>query len=87
VNMCYPPLQWQTYDVTFQAPRFDSSSNKQKDAVVTVLHNGVTIHDQREIPRPTGGALDNNVSEPGGIYLQDHGNLVQFRNIWLVEQK
>ena len=87
VNMCYPPLQWQTYDVTFQAPRFDSSGNKQKDAVVTVLHNGVTIHDQREIPRPTGGALDNNVAEPGGIYLQDHGNLVQFRNVWLVEQK
>jgi hypothetical protein len=86
VNMCYPPGQWQTYDITFRAPRFDGSGNKQKDAVVTVVHNGVTIHDQRPIPHPTGGALDGNVSEPGGVYLQDHGNLVRFRNIWLVEQ-
>lgn len=87
VNVCYPPLQWQTYDVTFQAPRFDAGGNKEKDAVVTVLHNGVTIHDQLRIPQPTPGALDSNVAAPGGIYLQDHGNLVQFRNIWLVEQK
>jgi hypothetical protein len=87
VNVCYPPGQWQTYDITFQAARFDGSGNKQKDAVVMVLHNGVTIHDQRPIPHPTGGALDSNVSEPGGVYLQDHGNLVQFRNIWLVEEK
>jgi hypothetical protein len=87
VNMCYPPLEWQTYDVTFQAPRFDGSGNQQSDAVVTVLHNGVMIHDQRKIPHPTGGALDSNVSEPGGVYLQDHGNMVQFRNIWLVESQ
>ncbi len=80
VNMCYPPGQWQTYDVTFRAPR---SGEK---AVATVVHNGVTIHEQLRIPGPTGGALDGNVLEPGGIYLQDHGNLVQFRNIWLMEQ-
>ena len=47
--------------------------------------NGVTIHDNLALPKPTGGALDGNVAEPGGIYLQDHGNPVQFRNIWLVE--
>jgi hypothetical protein len=87
VNMCLPPMQWQTYDITFQAPRFGSGGSKEADAVVTVVHNGVTIHDQRRLPGPTGGALDNNISEPGGIYLQDHGNLVQFRNIWLVEQE
>lgn len=80
VNVCYPPEQWQTYDVTFRAPRSDEK------AVVTVVHNGVTIHDQLKIPGPTGGALDGDILEPGGIYLQDHGNLVQFRNIWLVEQ-
>ena len=85
VNMCLPPLQWQTYDITFQAPRFDASGNKTEDAVVTVVHNGVTIHDHRKLPAPTGGAMDDNISEPGGIYLQDHGNPVQFRNIWLVE--
>jgi len=85
VNMCLSPLQWQTYDITFQAPRFDASGNKTEDAVVTVVHNGVTIHDRRKLPGPTGGAMDGNVAEPGGIYLQDHGNPVRFRNIWLVE--
>ncbi len=85
VNMCLPPMQWQTYDITFQAPRFDAGGNKTENAVVTVVHNGVTIHDRRKLPVPTGGAIDGNLSEPGGIYLQDHGNPVQFRNIWLVE--
>jgi len=86
VNMCSPPMQWQTYDVTFRVPRFDEKGSKTSDASLTMLHNGVTIHNRVKIPNPTGGALDNKLSEPGGIYLQDHGNLVQFRNIWLVEQ-
>lgn len=85
VNMCLPPGQWQTYDITFQAPRFDTAGRKTEDATVTVVHNGVTIHDRLRLPHPTGGAMDGNISEPGGIYLQDHGNAVQFRNIWLVE--
>ncbi|MBN2315183.1 MAG: DUF1080 domain-containing protein [Sedimentisphaerales bacterium] len=85
VNMCAPPMQWQTYDITFTAPRFDNAGAIAQNARVTVVHNGVTIHDERVLPGPTGGALDNNVAEPGGIYLQDHGNPVQFRNIWLVE--
>ena len=85
VNMCLPPMQWQTYDITFRAPRFDASGAKTDDAVITMVHNGMTIHDRRAIPGPTGGALDGNVAQPGGIYLQDHGNPVQFRNIWLVE--
>ena len=80
VNMCAPPMQWQTYDITFHAPKSESAG-----ATVTVVHNGVTIHNDLIIPKPTGGALDSNVTEPGGIYLQDHGNPVQFRNIWLVE--
>jgi len=84
VNMCAPPIQWQTYDITFYAPRFDSAGTKTQDAYVTVLHNGVTIHDERKIPKPTVASLDSNIAEPGGIYLQDHGNPVQFRNIWLV---
>lgn len=85
VNMCAPPMQWQTYDFTFHAPRFDDSGDKRSDACVTTFHNGVKIHDRVKIPNPTGGAVDDNVTEPGGIYLQDHGNPVQFRNIWLVE--
>jgi hypothetical protein len=78
VNMCAPPAQWQTYDITFGAAKAGSPAR------ATVVHNGVTIHDEIEL-RLTGGALDNNVNEPGGIYLQDHSNPMQFRNIWLVE--
>jgi hypothetical protein len=85
VNMCAPPTQWQTYDITFQAPRFDSEGNRISKPTLTVLHNGVLIHDKTEARGPTTAALGGKATEPGGIYLQDHGNPVQYRNIWLVE--
>ncbi len=85
INMCAPPLQWQTYDITFRAPRFDAQGNKTEDARITVLHNGVSIHDDVTLPGPTGGSLDRNIGEPGPLYLQDHGNPVRFRNIWIEE--
>lgn len=85
VNMCAPPMQWQTYDMTFHAPCFDEDGNKTENARLTVFHNGVKIHDNIEVPGPTGGSLDQNVSEPGGVYLQDHGDRVQYRNIWVLE--
>ena len=85
VNMCAPPMQWQSYDVDFRAPRFDEAGKKVCDARVTVSHNGVIIHDKIKIPKPTGEAIDENANEPGGIYLQEHGTKVQYRNIWLVE--
>ena len=87
VNMCAPPEQWQSYDMTFRAPVYDNEGKKTDKARLTVVHNGVIIHDDIELPGPTGGALDNLESEPGGVYLQDHGNPVQYRNIWLAELK
>ena len=87
VNMCAPPGQWQTYDATFHAPRFDGEGKKVNDALLTVVHNGVVIQQDLAIPGPTGGAIEDDVKAPGGIMLQDHGNLVQYRNIWLVELK
>jgi len=87
VNMCAPPLQWQTYDITFTAPRFDENGKKAKNAVMTVVHNGVTIHENVEVPNPTAAHWGGDIKEPGGIHLQDHGNPVSYRNIWVVETK
>ncbi len=85
VNMCAPPTQWQTYDITFRAPRFDANDKKIELATLTVVHNGVTIQNEVKAKGPTTAAPDRTEKGPGGIYLQDHGNPVEFRNIWLVE--
>ncbi|MDB4679884.1 MAG: DUF1080 domain-containing protein [Planctomycetaceae bacterium] len=84
VNMCLPPLSWQTYDVDFTAAKFDDTGNKTKPAVVTIRHNGVVIHDNLEIePTPGGGQND---GKAGALFLQNHGDPVRFRNIWIVEK-
>lgn len=85
VNMCAPPTQWQTYDITFRAPRFDSAGKSVSKPTLTVIHNGVKVHDKTEAKGPTTASLGGKASQPGPIYLQDHGNKVEFRNIWLVE--
>jgi hypothetical protein len=85
VNMCYPPLSWQTYDVDFQAARFDNEGKKVKNAIVTIRQNGIIIHNQLELPGATPGGGRND-ERPGALYLQDHGDPVRFRNIWIVEK-
>ncbi|MGB9602028.1 MAG: 3-keto-disaccharide hydrolase [Verrucomicrobiia bacterium] len=85
VNMCFPPLVWQTYDIDFTAAKYDESGKKIKNAVVTVKHNGILIHDNLELKGPTGGGKKEDPSG-GPIQLQGHGNPVFYRNIWVIEK-
>ena len=71
VNMCLPPLSWNTYDITY------SVSPDGKAAWYKVVHNGVTIHEKLPLGKP----------RTGGLSLQDHGNPVAYRNIWIVQTK
>jgi hypothetical protein len=85
VNMCFPPLSWQTYDIDFTAARYDDAGNKTKNARITVKHNGVVIHDDIELPQHTPGRQEE-APTPAGLFLQDHNDPVLFRNIWVVEK-
>jgi hypothetical protein len=78
VNASLPPETWQTYDITFRAPRMDASGKVTELPRLTVIHNGVKIHDNLEIPMARHRAK-------GPLQLQDHGHKIQFRNIWVVE--
>lgn len=86
VNMCYPPLTWQTYDIDFKAAKYDAAGKKIENARATIKHNGVVIHDNLELTKGTPG---HSAEGPGPehLHLQDHGNPVVFRNIWIVEKK
>jgi 3-keto-disaccharide hydrolase len=87
INMCLPPLAWQTYDIDFTAAKYEGDKVVSPPRI-TVEHNGVVIHKDVELPtdRGTRAAPVKPGAEPGPIYLQDHGNPVRYRNIWVVEK-
>lgn len=86
-NACKPPGQWQTYDIIFEAPRWDAAGKLIKKACVTVIQNGVVLHHKKEYMGPTShkevNTYDHTKSSRGPIGLQDHGNPMRFRNIWI----
>ena len=84
VNAARKPGEWQTYDIVFEAPRFEGDK-LVKPARVTVFHNGVLVHHAQEL---IGAAAHRTVGKyaPHGeapLRLQDHGNPVRFRNVWI----
>jgi hypothetical protein len=93
VNASRKPGEWQTFDITFHRPLFDEKENVTRRAKFHVYHNGELIHDQLELSGGTGWRGPHSISEykkhgdKGPIQIQDHGNPVRFRNIWVKELK
>jgi hypothetical protein len=86
VNAMRPPGQWNTYDIFWTAPRFDSSGELISPAYMTAIHNGVLILNHFELKGDTPFNRPPTYTADGGtgpISIQDHGNPVGFRNIWV----
>jgi hypothetical protein len=88
VNASVPPGQWQAYDIVFRRPRFDAAGKLLRPARVTVLHNGVLVHDAVELTGPTAFQARPPYEKHADrlpFSLQDHGMPVRFRNVWVRE--
>ncbi|WP_157605463.1 3-keto-disaccharide hydrolase [Schlesneria paludicola] len=84
LNMSFPPLRWQTYDINFTAARFSADGQKCCKAQITVRHNGVVVHNQLALENKTGGGSVEGPN-PLPILFQNHKNPVLYRNIWIVD--
>jgi len=83
VNASRKPERWQSYDIEFKAPRFDAAGKKTANARLSVWHNGMQIHDDVEVDGPTTGGGEQE-SASGPLLLQDHGNPVRYRDVWVL---
>ncbi len=88
VNMCYPPLTWQTYDIDFTAAKYDDQGKLTANPRLTVLHNGCVIHNDVKLSsdKPTRAAPSKAGPTRGPLFLQNHNCPVRYRNIWVVEE-
>ena len=84
LNMSFPPLSWQTYDIDFTAPKFDADGKRTAKGRITVRHNGIVVHNNLELENKTGGGSVEGPN-PLPILFQNHSNPVHFRNVWLVD--
>lgn len=88
VNVCLKPGEWQTYDIIFTAPKFDDAGNATKKAALTVLHNSVLVQNHFELEGTTAWDAAPKYTKHAAklpIHLQNHGNPVKYRNIWIRE--
>ena len=88
VNACRKPGEWQTYDIIFTAPRWRKNGSMEKPGYLTVIHNGIIVQNHTEIQGTSeyiGPPIVKAHGMKGQIKLQDHGNLVSYRNIWVRE--
>ncbi|MGJ8698159.1 MAG: 3-keto-disaccharide hydrolase [Verrucomicrobiaceae bacterium] len=87
LNACLPPLTWQTYDVDFTAAQFNPDGTRSTWPKMTVKLNGIIVHQDRELNKDFTGSAPSNTplkDEPLPVFLQNHGNPVVFRNIWVL---
>jgi hypothetical protein len=87
-NASKKPQFWQSYDIAYRAPKVGEDGKQTAKGGITVFHNGILIHNNVEFDaQVTTSGLPGDLSKPGPILLQDHGNPIRFRNIWILPDK
>jgi len=87
LNACRKPGRWQAYDIEFRGPRFDDAGAKTENARMKVWHNGRLVHPEFEVTGTTTAGLPGPELPLAPLLLQDHGNQVRYRNVWVVPRK
>ena len=86
LNMSYPPLTWQTYDIEFKAAKYDDKGKKTADATMSVWHNGVLVHKDQKLGHRTTASPEKESPNPGAVFFQNHGHVVVYKNVWAIER-
>jgi hypothetical protein len=87
-NACRPPGEWEVFDITFHVPRFDEAGKLLKATTISVVHNGILVQDNVALTGPTFHKRRPPYEKHADklpFYLQNHGDRLQFRNIWILE--